>query len=132
MQADKALEEKAQLMYEKMKLQKQQEAAVLQKKALATTGAAEAPKPTPVKPEAVSYSHRLAACRMLVLASPVRKSKPTTALMQPSARSVLRRRAHRAMPRACVLFSHVVRNVPCSILFARSDRPRPIMIFGLA
>ena len=131
MQADKALDEKAQLMYEKMKLQKQQEAAVLQKKA-ATTGAAEAPKPTPVKPEAVSYSHRLTACRMLVLALPVRKSKPTTALMQPSARSVLRRRAHRAMPRACVLFSHVVRNVPCSILCARSDRPRPIMIFGLA
>ena len=75
MQADKALDEKAQLMYEKMKLQKQQEAAVLQKKA-ATTGAAEAPKPTPVKPEAVSYSHRLTACRMLVVALPVRKSKP--------------------------------------------------------
>ena len=81
MQADKALDEKAQLMYEKMKLQKQQqEAAVLQKKALATTGAAEAPKPTPVKPEAVSVSYRLTACRMLVLASPVRKSKPTTAV----------------------------------------------------
>ncbi len=80
MQADKALDEKAQLMYEKMKLQKkQQEAAVLQKQA-ATTGAAEAPKPTPVKPEAVSYSYRLTAFRMLVLASPVRKNKPTTAV----------------------------------------------------